>query len=62
MKTLRDKIVILDFETATVYIRTIPKELEGQDEDIVIQGMCEELGLRESDTHYMLGELTINEE
>lgn len=56
------KIVILDFSTAIVHIKNVPIELENEQSEIVMQGVCEEMGIREDDCQYMIGELTIEQE
>lgn len=58
---MNKKICILDFSTAKVYYVNVPKELENEQAETIIQGMCKELGIREDDTQYMLGNLELIE-
>lgn len=56
------KIVILDFSTAIVYVRDVPQRLAKAQIETVMKYFCKELDIRESDTQYMMGDLTIDEE
>jgi len=56
------QITILDFSTATVYIRILPEELENAQAEDVLYHFCEELDIRADDCQYMVGDLTIDNE
>lgn len=48
------KIVILDFMSGKVFMRTIPEHMQNDDADEVVRGFEDDLGIRESDTQYMV--------
>lgn len=54
------KITILDYQSATVYVRNIPPEIENNEGDDILEYFAEKMNLQSSDCMYMLGDLSIS--